>query len=159
MGVAALGYDPLPYYEPPVCPGDPEARPFEIFAGAREAASYNTNYHQIDFLRERAPEPELFIHPDDSRACGIVSGARVRVTTGRGSIELVARTDERQPKGTLRIPHGWWKPETEPGLTAGLSSSLAHNDGMLFSDEPWNLDPEQGLANLRGGIRASVEPL
>jgi hypothetical protein len=30
---------------------------------------------------------------------------------------------------------------------------------MLFSDEPWNLDPEQSLANLRGGIRASVEPL
>ena len=54
------------------------------------------------------------------------------------------------------MPHGWWKPETEPGLAAGLSSALIHNDGMLFSDEAWNLDPEQGLANLRGGICARV---
>jgi len=157
--LAALGYDPLPYYEPPAGSTARESRPFEIFAGAREPASYNTNYHQIAFLREREPEPLLFIHPDDAKACGVSEGAAVRVSTDHGSIKLVAHIDERQMEGTLRIPHGWWKPETEPGLAAGLSSALAHNDGVLFSDDPWNLDPEQGLANLRGGIRASVEPL
>jgi hypothetical protein len=30
------------------------------------------------------------------------------------------------------------------------------NDGMILSDHPDNLDPEQGLPNLRGGIRAKV---
>ena len=155
--LADLGYDPLPYYEAHTDPDANEKRPFEIFAGAREPANYNTNFHQIGFLREREPEPRLFIHPDDAASHGIADGTWVRVSTGHGSIELLAHLDPRQKPGTLRIPHGWWKPETEQGLAAGLSCALLHNDGMLFSDAPWNLDPEQGLANLRGGIRARIE--
>ena len=154
--LAALGYDPLPYYEEPTDPLANDDMPFEIFAGAREPANYNTNFHQIGFLREREPEPRLFIHPDDASSCNVVEGAWVRVATGHGAIDLVAHLDPCQKPGTLRVPHGWWKPETEPGLAAGLSSALIHNDGMLFSDEAWNLDPEQGLANLRGGICARV---
>ena len=30
-------------------------------------------------------------------------------------------------------------------------------DGMLFPDDAWNLDPEQGPPNLRSGIFARVE--
>ena len=157
--LAALGYDPLPYYEAPTDPGTCEERPFEIFAGAREPANYNTNFHQIDFLREREPEPVLYINPDDAAACGVAEGDWARVATGHGTVELMVHLDARQKRGTLRVPHGWWKPETEQGLAAGLSSALTHNDGMLFSDEAWNLDPEQGLANLRGGIHASVEAI
>ena len=157
--LASLGYDPLPYFEAPVDLATGFRRPFEIFAGSREPANYNTNFHQIDFLRNREPEPRLFIHPDDAEAYDVVEGAWVRVETGHGSIELLAHCDARQKPGTLRIPHGWWKPETDPGLSAGLSKALLYNDGMLFSDEPWNLDPEQGLANLRGGIHASIELL
>ena len=157
--LAALGYDPLPYYEEPADPGACDQRPFVIFAGAREPANYNTNYRQIDFLREREPEPVLYINPDDAATSGVSEGAWVRVATGHGAIELVAHLDPRQKAGTLRIPHGWWKPETRPGLAAGLSSALVHNDGMLFSDEAWNLDPEQGLSNLRGGIHAGIEVL
>ena len=154
--LAALGYDSLPYYEEPTDPLANDDMPFEIFAGAREPANYNTNFHQIGFLREREPEPRLFIHPDDASSCNVVEGAWVRVATGHGAIDLVAHLDPCQKPGTLRVPHGWWKPETEPGLAAGLSSALIHNDGMLFSDEAWNLDSEQGLANLRGGICARV---
>ena len=157
--LAALGYDPLPYYEEPIDPSACEDRPFVIFAGAREPANYNTNFHQVGFLREREPEPKLFIHPDDARALGIAEGDWTQVTTGYGSIELLAHLDDRQKKGSLRVPHGWWKPETESGLAAGLSCALLHNDGVLFSDDAWNLDPEQGLANLRGGIHANVQAI
>lgn len=131
--------------------------PYEIFAGAREPANYNTNLHQIGFLRERTPEPLLYINPADAAREGIAEGDDVRVTTAYGSIAVLANLDDAQPASTLRVPHGWWKPETAGGVEAGLSSALLHNDGMLFPDDAWNLDPEQGLPNLRGGIFARIE--
>jgi anaerobic selenocysteine-containing dehydrogenase len=153
----ALGYDPLPYYCEHAEPGIDEALyPFIAFAGSRDKCSYNTARHQMPALRTREPEPELYINPDDLAALALADGQWVKVSSTSGSIELIVRPDDRQPVGTARIPHGWWKPETSPGLTAGLSSAMLHNDGMLFSDAEWNLDPEQGLANLRGGIRVTI---
>lgn len=152
-----LGYDPLPYYVEHAEEGiDVSNYPYTIFAGLREAESYNTNLHQIDTLRARKPEPELLINPEDAGAEGITEGDWVRVSTTVGTVTLLARLDDCQPTGTLRIPHGWWKPESPSGLAAGLSCASYHNDGVLFSAEDWNLDPEQGLANLRGGIRAQL---
>ena len=91
------------------------------------------------------------------RLVGLAEGDDVRVTTAYGSIAVLAHLDDAQPASTLRVPHGWWKPETAGGVEAGLSSALLHNDGMLFPDDAWNLDPEQGLPNLRGGIFARIE--
>jgi len=155
----SLGYDPLPYYVEHGEEGVEEAEsPFVIFAGLREAASYNTNLHQIETLRRRQPEPLVCINPADAREYGLTEGAWTDVVSTHGRVELMAHIDDRQPEGTLRIPHGWWKPESEPGLRGGLSSAMVHNDGMLFTDEDWNLDPEQGIVNLRGGIRAKLQP-
>ena len=158
----ALGCDPLPYYVDIHAEAD-EAHaagyPYEIFAGAREEANYNTNLHQIDFLRKRALEPELYINPADAHRENLTDGQWARVGTAHGAIELRTRIDEAQPAGTLRIPHGWWKPELNPGAATGYSGAEYHNDGILFGDEPDMLDAEQGLANLRGGVYAKVEAL
>ena len=67
--------------------------------------------------------------------------------------------DEVEPVGTIRVPHGWWMAELEPGLETGLSGAMWYNDSMILSDDEWNLDPEQGLPNLRGGILAKVYPM
>ncbi|WP_139652068.1 molybdopterin-containing oxidoreductase family protein [Raoultibacter phocaeensis] len=156
----ALGCDPLPSYEDPSEPGaDCATYPLVVFAGARDKCSYNTNLHQIPALRKREPEPEAYLNPADVERFGLRDGAWVRVSTSHGSVQLVARADVRQPEGTLRVPHGWWKPEAPQGLDQGLSAACLHNDGMLFCDEPWNLDRVQGLPNLRGGVRARVENL
>ena len=153
-----LGYDPLPYFEEPCEPEiDLREFPYVVFAGAREPGNYNTNLHQIAFLRSMNPEPELYINPEDAKTEGVSDGQWVTVSTLHGSIRLMAKVDGAQKKGSLRVPHGWWKPETAPGLESGLSESLLYNDGMLFPDVDWNLDREQGLANLRGGIHAKVE--
>ncbi len=153
----ALGCDPLPYYEEHYETGiDENEYPFVIFAGYREAESYNTNLHHLEKLRSRQPEPLTFINPSDAQKHGIGEKDWVCVSTTTGTLTLMAHLDSAQPAGTLRIPHGWWKPETPQGLKAGLSGAQLYNDGVLFSDADWNLDPEQGLANLRGGIRANV---
>lgn len=62
----------------------------------------------------------------------------------------------RAAGGTLRVPHGWWKPETKQGLAAGLSCANLHNDGMLYPDDAWNLDPVQGVPGLRDGVHARI---
>ena len=158
--LAELGFDPLPFYEEPSDPGceaAPEgAYPYVAFAGFRERKSYNTNLHQMPELRAQEPEPRFFVNPADAAAEGIGEGAWCVVETAYGQVELLSHLDEAQPEGTLRVPHGWWKPETAPGVAAGLSGACLHNDGMLFPDADWNLDPAQGVPNLRGGIHARV---
>jgi anaerobic selenocysteine-containing dehydrogenase len=106
-----------------------------------------------------SPDPELYIHPLDAAREGIDGGAWVRVSTLHGSIELKARIDDAQKPGSLRVPHGWWLPESARDLGRGLGKSTLHNDGMLIPDDCWNLDREQGLANLRGGLHAKVEAI
>lgn len=153
----ALKLDPLPnWFEPTDFGAFGDDYPYVAYAGTRDNKSYNTNLHQIASLRAIEPEPLLLINPVDAEAEGLVSGEWCRVESAYGAIELVVRADEAQPAGTVRIPHGWWKPEEPQGLSAGLSGAMRHNDGMVFPDEDWNLDPAQGVPNLRGGIRVRV---
>ncbi|MED5336560.1 MAG: molybdopterin-dependent oxidoreductase, partial [Pseudomonadota bacterium] len=53
-----------------------------------------------------ALEPEAFveINPDDLSRLGLVAGDQVRVSTRRGSIELMARADHHVPLGLVFIP-------------------------------------------------------
>lgn len=159
---ADLGFDPLPAYREPADPGiaGRESQfPYAIFAGARECANYNTNLRQMPNLRARTPEPQLFVNPSDAAREQLREGDWCAVETAYGHVQLQAHLDETQPAGTLRVPHGWWKPETAQGLTRNLSGACLHNDGMLFPEDDWNLDPAQGVPNLRGGIHARIVKL
>lgn len=159
----ALEFDPLPSYAKPADPGaaaaEPGIYPYTLFAGLREGKSYNTCLRQIASLRKDNPEPLVLINPADAATESIEGGDQCEVASAYGSVRLIARLDPAQPQGTLRVPHGWWKPETAPGLAAGLSCANLHNDGMLFPDVDWNLDPAQGLPNLRGGIHGRIRKL
>ncbi|MEF9876061.1 MAG: molybdopterin-dependent oxidoreductase [Gordonibacter sp.] len=150
-----LGFDPLPAYEEPTDPASDGTYPYILFAGSRDRKSYNTNLHQIPSLRAEEPEPRLFINPADTRDEALEEGQWCVVESAYGQVELMVHLDEAQPVGTLRIPHGWWKPEAATSQ-AKLESACLHNDGMLFPDADWNLDPAQGVPNLRGGIHGRV---
>lgn len=151
-----LGYDPLPYFKEPDNDHLSEEYPLTTFIGLREAASYNTCLRQIPELRKRLPEPLLLINPLDAEKYGIKDGTWVWVETTTGKIYIKAQLDTVQPPGTIRVPHGWWKPEKRQGIQENLSDAMLLNDGMIVSDKAENLDPEQGLPNLRGGIQAKV---
>ena len=152
-----IGFDPLPSYSEP---HDPSAGaddyPYLLFAGLRERKSYNTGLRQIGSLRRAAPEPLVLVNPADAHTEGLREGGWCEVASPYGAVRLVAHIDEAQPQGTLRIPHGWWKPETEPGLTTGLSGAMLHNDGIVIPDDEWNLDGPQGVAGLRGSVRGRI---
>lgn len=151
-----LGYDPLPYFKEPDDRSLVGEYPLTVFIGLREAPFYNTCLRQIPELRERLPEPLMLIHPFDAQKSGIEDGDWVWVETTTRKLRIKAQLDPVQPQGTIRIPHGWWKPEKPQGLMNHLSDAMLLNDGLILSDDPENLDPEQGIPNLRGGIRAKV---
>ncbi len=53
------------------------------------------------------------------------------------------------PKGLVRAPHGWWKPETKQGKDF-LSSALELSDAQSTIEEEAYIDTEQGIPHLRG---------
>ena len=53
------------------------------------------------------------------------------------------------PKGLVRAPHGWGKPETKQGKDF-LSSTLELSDTQLTLDEEGYIYREQGIPHLRG---------
>ncbi len=155
-----LGFDPLPYYKEPEDPGAASGDfPYVLFSGLREKKSYNTCLHQIASLRKLEPEPLVLLNPVDASAEGVADGAWCKVSSAYGSVRLMAKADAAQPQGTLRIPHGWWKPETSQGFEGDLSGACLYNDAVLFPDDEWNLDAVQGVPNLRGGIHGRIECL
>lgn len=153
-----LGYDPLPSFVEPDPAELRDEYPLVFFVGKREKGNYNTGLRQIESLRRMDPEPCLLLNPADVKAYGLTENEWAWVETTTGRIQLLVKGDTAQPAGTARIPHGWWKPETAQGLDGGLSSAMLHNDAVIVPDTPDNLDPIQGLPNLRGGLRCKVYP-
>ena len=51
--------------------------------------------------------------------------------------------------GLVRVPHGWWKPETRQGF-GHLSGALKYADALLCRDDEDYLDREQGIPHLKG---------
>jgi formate dehydrogenase major subunit len=55
-------------------------------------------------LDAREPEAFVGIHPDDAAELGVADGARVRVSSRRGSVTLRARITSRECRGAVFIP-------------------------------------------------------
>ena len=58
---------------------------------------------QLDFLGE---PPEIFIHPADGSAAGVVDGQRVTVRSANGELTGVAKVNDSIRRGAVSIPHG-----------------------------------------------------
>ena len=63
-----------------------------------------------------APEPELEIHPETARSCGVADGDRVEVRSPHGTMEVRARVTEDIRRDTVMILHGFWQGCEELGL-------------------------------------------
>jgi formate dehydrogenase major subunit len=50
------------------------------------------------------PEAHVYLNPDDAAAMGITDGDWVRVSSRRGSIDLLARVSHRDTPGTCFVP-------------------------------------------------------
>lgn len=123
-----------------------------------EEEYFHSNLRQVEDLRKRNPFPVTMINPETGRELGIAEDDWVFVETTHGKIKMKAGLRDEMPPGLVRMPHDWWFQEEaqgEPGLSAGWE----HSDGVVLSDEAFNLDPEQGLPDMRGGVLCKVYPV
>jgi len=115
----------------------------------RERYTHNSWAHNDPaFVKGRRSTNYLYLHPDDARARGIADGARVRVTSATGAVELPASlTDDMMP-GTVALPHGWGHAGAD-GLSVA-STTTGANANVLAADGPDAIEPISGMVQFNG---------
>ncbi len=142
-----FGFDPLPYYRE--VKADAEF-PMSMFIGLPDDEYYRTGHRHIPELRRRAQDPSFYVSAVDSEALGLAEGDWARVTTSTGDMVARAFVRSGMPKGLVRVPHGWWKPESKTGLEE-LSGMWSFSDAQITPDEdPELIDWEQGIPHMKG---------
>jgi len=143
-----LGFDPLPYYREAARPD--ADYPLSLFIGLPDDEYYRTGHRHIPELRQRAQDPTLFLSEHDAAALDVDEGAWARVETTTGAMVGRVFVRSSMPKGLVRVPHGWWKPESQPGLK-NMSGMWAFADAQLTADDdPELIDREQGIPHMKG---------
>ena len=143
-----LGFDPLPYYREAAEPS--EEFPMSMFIGLPDDEYYRTGGRHIPELRQRAQDPTLFLNFDDADELGLQDGDWAEVATRSGTMRGRAFVRSSMPKGLIRVPHGWWKPESKGGLE-NMSGMWSFADAQITPDEDADLiDLEQGIPHLKG---------
>jgi anaerobic selenocysteine-containing dehydrogenase len=93
---------------------------------------------QLDFLGESA---EVFIHPDDGAAAGVVDGAEVTVRSAHGELTGVARLDPAIRRGAVSAPHG--HVEANVNLLTDKNDIDALTGMVRYSGVPVSVHPVQ----------------
>ncbi|MDJ0866321.1 MAG: molybdopterin-dependent oxidoreductase [Myxococcota bacterium] len=144
--LADLGFDPLPYHRP--APAPTEDYPYLVFSGVREDPFFQTGQRNIGVLRRRSPAPRFFVHPDDAARDGLVEGQWARLETEHGHVSARISIQPGMRPGHVRVPHGWWYPETRGQLD--LAGAFVSSDAVLTVDTDDLLDHEQGIPHFKG---------
>lgn len=141
--MAQDGYDPLPAWTPPqsLIADDQSLRCI-----SPPAHSFlNSTFVNVDRLRGREKEPQVWIHPDDAGPRRIEDGATVRVWNERGAVELAARVTADVIPGTVLAPGVWWA-KYSPG---------GRNINQLIPQD----EADMGAGALFYDVRVSVEAI
>lgn len=143
-----LGFDPLPYYREAAVTDT--KYPLSMFIGLPDDEYYRTGHKHIPELRRRAQDPTFFISKDDAYRLDLADGDWARVSTTTGSMLGRVFLRSSMPNGLVRVPHGWWKPESDKGLE-NMSGMWSFSDAQVTADDDPNLiDLEQGIPHLKG---------
>jgi anaerobic selenocysteine-containing dehydrogenase len=146
------GYAPLPDFEEPQV--GPTARPdlaarFPLILTVAKPTLFCQSQHRaLPSLRQRAPHPEVELHPAAARARGIASGDWVRLETPEGSVRVRARLNPDLDPRVVVGEHGWWQACAEldaPGYDP-FSPDGANLNRIIGTAA---VDPISGTASLR----------
>lgn len=112
------GIDPLPYFkEPPQSPvASPELfekYPLIMITGARSSLFFHAEHRMIPWLREKAQEPLVEIHPETAKQYGVYDGEWIYLENDMGKVKRKAKLTLKVKPGHIQTLHGWWMPEME----------------------------------------------
>ncbi|MBK6983003.1 MAG: hypothetical protein IPH30_16885 [Betaproteobacteria bacterium] len=86
--------------------------------------------HNAHRLVKGPRRDQLWIHPDDAAARGIVEGCDVNIASRTGEIRVTAHVTDRVMPGAVCLPHGFG--QGREGVRLSVASGLAgasYNDG------------------------------
>ncbi len=118
-----------------------------LLIGRRDLRSNNSFMHNVENLVRGERRCTLFIHPRDAEARGVVDGAKVRVTSRVGEIDVEAQLTDAMMPGVVSLPHGWGH-DAEGARLNVAKKSPGVNINILTDDE--HLDPVSGTVVLNG---------
>jgi len=115
--------------------------------GRRHIRSNNSWLHNSKRLMKGPERCTLMIHPDDAIARGIGDGARVRISSAAGSVEVAAQVTDSIMPGTVSLPHGFG--HDRPGVKLSVAS---RHPGASINDltRRDRFDPLSGNAAFSG---------
>jgi anaerobic selenocysteine-containing dehydrogenase len=115
--------------------------------GRRDLRSNNSWMHNSERLVKGPARCTLLIHPDDAAARGLADGARAKVASPRGAIELPVETTDSMMPGVVSVPHGWG--HGRPGVKLGVAARVP---GVSINDviDPARIDELSGTSALTG---------
>jgi len=114
--------------------------------GRRHLRSNNSWGHNVAGLVGGSNVCALQIHPDDALPRGVTDGARVRVSSSVGSVEVDAEVTTRIRPGVVSLPHGWG--HAVDGVQLGVAQAHAGVNTNVLT--PPEIDPLSGTAVLNG---------
>ena len=95
--------------------------------GRRELRSNNSWMHNSERLVRGKRMCTLLMHPGDANSRGLADGARVRVTSRTGAVEVELETTDAMMPGVVSLPHGWG--HDRPGVE--LAVARAHGGASI----------------------------
>jgi anaerobic selenocysteine-containing dehydrogenase len=132
-----------------------EPPPKLVLIGRREPTSINSWTHNLPTLMKGRPRCVLHVHPSDAGPLKLRSGARVRLTSRVGAIEVPVEITDALMPGVVSLPHGYG--HAREGIRMKLAAEHA---GASINDltDPAEIDPLSGNAVL-SGVPVELEAL
>src|SRR5881628_2528890 len=124
-----------------------------VLIGRRDLRSNNSWMHNLGVLVKGNPRCTMHVHRADAERLGLADGARARVVSRAGAIEVPVEVTEAIMPGVVSIPHGWG--HDEPDVRLRIATAHAGVNSNRLADEH-ALDPLSGNAVLNG-IPVTVE--
>jgi len=137
--LADFGHDPIPVHkEPTQSPVRDLALakeyPSILVTGARIPEYTHWQMRTISKLREQAPAPIAWLHPDLAAESGVVDGDEIVVETRNGKVQVRASVTNDMAPGVVSLAHGW-----EEDLNANNLNELEARDPITGYCEFRNL--------------------
>ena len=103
--------------------------------------------HNAPRLIKGKPRHHLLVHPDDLLAAGVDDGARARLRSAHGVIDVDVMASDEVGRGTVCLPHGFG--HQRDGVRLAQAAQVV---GASYNDlgDPSALDAPSGNAALNG---------
>lgn len=148
------GFPPIPSFDPESCPSTVENDEYPLILSSLKRSYFrHSGGKNIEALREKHPEPLIYIHPNLAESLKITEGSYVYIETPVGKIVQKVKIEPHMHEKTVYVDYGWYFPEENEETLFGWEKS---NINILTDDKPCN--PEMGTPNLRA-IRCRIKPV